>query len=138
MIPLKTQYTEAVPNGFSLIEAVAALSLLSIISLSFFGSIILLARQATENEIRGGAIQAGQRVLDELRLEDPESLPSASGASVDYEVAIAGRKHPFMVDVHFCEDPSLCEVKTTRQIEIEVLYQGVKRFSAETVFTRLR
>jgi len=125
-------------TGFSLIEVMFALGLFGILSLSMAASFIQHMRSNTDNEIRSGAIQAGQLVLDALRTQDPAGMPGAAGApeTETRTETVAGRD--FTVQVTYCQDAALCSSANLRHIAVAVEYQGRTRFETQTVYTQLR
>jgi type II secretory pathway pseudopilin PulG len=125
-------------EAFSLIEVMFALGLFGIVSLSMASSFIQHMRANTDNEVRSGAIQAAQLVLDGLRTEDPASMPgdADSPATESRTETVAGRS--FTVNITYCQDATLCASANMRHISVSVEYQGRTRFETQTVYTQLK
>jgi prepilin-type N-terminal cleavage/methylation domain-containing protein len=128
-------------RGFTLIEVIFSLGLIAIIALSTFSSYQFFIRSNTENEIRTGAMQAAQQVLDSIRAESINSLPGSSTATAQETpprtITIAGRARPYSVAVTYCGIRALCTAPTTRHIKVEVSFDGRKRYETESVFSDL-
>jgi hypothetical protein len=86
------------------------------------------------NEVRSGAAAAGQQVLEELRHEDPMTMPT-SGTSPIRIVTIDGREYE--VQTTFCVVAAYCSWNS-RHLFVEVNHGTDTVFTAETVFTRVR
>ncbi len=126
----KFNYTE---QGFSLVEAIAALTILAVV-LGFAGPLFINQRINNVNsEIRTGAVAASQQILDRLRQTDPTTMPS-SGHQTE---SVSTMGHAYDAAVYYCENASFCGT-TSRHIRVEVRNNGKTVHTAETVYTQFR
>jgi type II secretory pathway pseudopilin PulG len=121
--------------GFSLLEALFAVTLLGIVAMAISRAFVAQARANTQSEIRSEAVQAAQQVLDRLRTVDPASLP-ASGSQTPENIVVGNRT--YSVVVAYCLESAFCSAATTRHIRATVNYRSVKRYEVDTVFAQLR
>jgi prepilin-type N-terminal cleavage/methylation domain-containing protein len=121
-------------GGFTLIEILFSLWLFAILSLSMSSSLIFHMKTNSDNEIRAQAIQAAQRVLDQLRTKETTSLQSTGNQNTN--VDIGGRT--YAVNIAYCSNASLCTSSTIRHLKAEVTYGNRLRYKTETVFTQLK
>lgn len=121
-------------QGFSLIEVLIALVVLGVVTAGVTPAFLHHLKTITTNEIRTGAIQAAQLVLDELRVENPQNMPS-SGSDAAENIQIGSRTYSSVT--RYCDDNSLCTIDT-RQIFVTVSFQNKEIYEVETVYTRLR
>ncbi|MCI5066488.1 hypothetical protein MRY87_12260 [bacterium] len=115
-------------------EIIFALGLFSLAVSALFPAFLDHVRFNTFSEIRSNAYSAAQVVLDDIRLEDPSSLP-ATGSDADRTVAVGERE--FVVAVSYCEDGTYCGA-TTRFITTRVSYRGEEIYEVSTLYTQLR
>ncbi|RMG39431.1 MAG: type II secretion system protein [Candidatus Dadabacteria bacterium] len=120
-------------SGFSLIEVLASLALISIVASGLVPSFALHSHFNNETHTQTLAAAAAQMVMDRLRLENPENLP-LSGDST--ETVSAGGKN-FTIITSYCLRASYCTSKT-RHIALQVTAANKTYFNTETVYTRLR
>jgi len=121
-------------KGFSLLETVVALGLLSALLVAVLPSFFVMMHANTRNEERSAAVGAAQMMMEQLRQQEPASMPS-SGSLPPQVVQIDRRD--FEVVKRFCTTPQFCGADS-RHVLIEVNYGGRKVFSAESVYTTLR
>lgn len=120
-------------QGFSLVEVLAALTILTI-TLGFAAPIFIGQRVNNLNsEIRTGAVAASQQVLDRLRRTDPSGLPS-TGSTTETPTVMG---YTYQARIYYCETSSYCDT-TTRQLRVEVNYNGKTVYNVETVYTQFR
>ena len=86
-------------------------------------------------QTRTEAMQAGQYVLDQLRIVDPSTLDSTGTRDAE-EIVINGRA--YQVFVSFCMEAGYCPGTNTRHIGIEVKRDNQVLFQTQTVYTLLR
>lgn len=120
-------------RGFSLLEVVAALALISFAAVGVVPAFMVHLHANTRSEERSGAVLAVQQTMEALRLEDPTALP-ASGASPTQLVTVGERQ--YQVVTRYCVKPAFCDTNT-RHIEVEVSFGGRKIYAVETVYTQL-
>lgn len=121
--------------GLTLVEVLVALAVLTIaivaIVPAFLSNLALNSRQ----EIKTQAAAAAQVVLDRWRLVEPVDGSMPAGGSAPAEnVSVGGRS--FSVTPQFCTVPAYC-TSSSRQIRVNVAYQGQAVFSAETVYAQV-
>ena len=121
-------------RGTSLLEAVAALFILSVVAVGILPAFAVQLDANTRNEIRAGAVSASQVVMEALRAEDPsQMLASGQGPMKYYTIG----KNRYEVITHYCLKPEFCD-DTTRYLYVEVYLDGRKVYDAETVQTSLQ
>jgi len=120
-------------RGFSMLEVVMSLGLLSIVLAGMTNIYISHLKHNTHAALRTGAINAAQQQLDELREQNPQTFPS-SGYSTS---AIDAGARNYSLVTRFCSTPSFCTTNS-RHILVEASYNGQLLYSVETVFTKLR
>lgn len=121
-------------KGFTLLEVLVAISLMAIMLAGLPAAFVSFSQYNSRMELRTQALAAGQRVLDDLRMEDPQTLQS-SGSTTD-SVVIDGRT--FDVNVTYCVNTTWCGLNS-RHLSLEVDYNGEPSIvEIETVFTKLR
>ena len=79
------------------------------------------------------AIPASQQVLEALRLEDPEAMPS-SGSLSPQTITVGSQQ--FQAIVSFCVNNIYCTT-TSRHVTVDLFVDGMKVYDVETVFTKL-
>ena len=121
-------------GGFTLVEILFALTLFGIAVASCFPAFLGHIQFNNQSEVRSGAYAAAQVLLDELRLEDPSSLPS-SGSDAATEIQVGTRT--YSVVASYCEDSTFCGSET-RFITVRVSYLGEEVYEVSTVYTELR
>lgn len=122
-------------RGFTLIEVLVALALLALVSAGIVPSFLRFVRYNTQMEVKSGALQAAQLVLDNLRFSNPADLPS-EGSSPEEVVNINGRN--YKVTVSYCTVAAYCSSDNTRHLKAMVYLGSKKLYEVETVYTRLR
>lgn len=121
--------------GFTLLETVVALTLFLIMIAGFSQAVASQVTHGKRNELRSKAVMAAQYFLDDLRSQDPATLPTSGTGSPTYFI-IEGRY--FTVTPTYCANSSFCSSSNIRHITANVDYFGDSIYSVETVFTRLR
>jgi len=131
---MSSQNSYCTEQGFSLIEAITALTILAI-TLASAG--LLFGNERLNNiksEIRTEAVAFSQKILDERRRTDPSSLPNTGQETRTYT---NGTGRVFEATIYYCENASLCQ-GSSRQIRVEVKNNGQTAYSVETVYTQFR
>jgi prepilin-type N-terminal cleavage/methylation domain-containing protein len=121
-------------KGFTLLEVLVAMGLLGMLLAGVVPVFFSLMAVNTRNEERSGAVAAAQQVLEELRQQDPGTLPD-SGSTGPHVVPVDRRA--FEVTNWYCLASEYCD-DNSRHVLIEVRYGGRTFFSAESVLTQLR
>lgn len=130
-------------RGFSLVEAIAGLGILSILIATSTNGFLRLTQANRRNQSRGDAAAIGRKVIDELRLRDIENLPQngfIESSDPNSPEIVEGRE--FDVQITYCPPPpapNLCTA-TQRLIQIDVSDRGDGGrifYSTQTVFTAL-
>jgi prepilin-type N-terminal cleavage/methylation domain-containing protein len=121
-------------RGFTLVEALLSMAILGILAAAMVPAFLTQVQSNTRSEMRTSAILAAQQIMEDLRLEDPGTLP-ASGASAPQQV-VAGSQ-TFEVVTRYCVFEAYCDA-ATRHLVVEVFQDGRRVYDAETVYTRLR
>lgn len=120
-------------RGFSMIEVVMSMGLMSIVLSGMATVYIDQLHHNTHTELRTGAINAAEQRLDDLRQQDPASLPN-SGSST---ATIDAGKRSYSVVTTYCAPATYCSANS-RYIDIKASYNGQLLYEVETVFTKLR
>jgi prepilin-type N-terminal cleavage/methylation domain-containing protein len=121
-------------KGFSLVESLCAMGILSIALLGVVPTFHVLMQVDTLSEERSNAVAAAQQVMEGLRQQLPSSLPT-SGASAIQNVSVG--KRVYAVRALYCTKASYCTADT-RHLVLEVSYGGRNVYIVETVYTRLQ
>lgn len=122
-------------EGFSLLEVLVSLVLLVMTSAGILPAFLSHFNHITNNEVRSSAYAAAQRVLDEIRVQDPTDLPS-SGDGTTQNITISGKN--FQVTPSYCQDSGMCGDVNSRHITVRVRYNGTIYYVVETLYTQLR
>ncbi len=122
-------------KGFSMLEVLISMIIFGIVLAGAAPAFIAYLKLNTLSELRSGAAVAGQLKLDELRFEDPTSLPNSG--SVGPETITVGDR-TYDVTTSYCDEASYCITNNNRHITIDVEYNGTNQYSIQTVFTKLR
>lgn len=122
-------------SGFTLIEVLVAIVLLGITAAAALPAFRAQARFNTKMEIKTGAIQTAEQTLDELRLEDPEDLPT-SGSSAWESLTVGDRQYELRTS--YCVNADYCLSERSRHVVVTVKYLDEEIYELETVFTKLR
>lgn len=126
--------TSGQERGFTLLETLVALSLFAIVSVSMLPAFIGHLKINQRSELKTGAIQAAQIVLEELRLENPETLPQLGQIE---NLSVPSAERIYAVEVVYCGVTTHCTTRS-RQVDLTVRYQNEVLYEISTVFTRLR
>lgn len=121
--------------GYTLLEVLFSMVMLSVGILGVANAFATQLSFNTRSQIKSSAIMAAQQVLDEIRVQDPTSLPS-SGSSSPVTVDIGGK--PYFVTITYCQNTTYCSAPTIRVIRADVVHNGQNVFSTETVYAQLR
>jgi type II secretory pathway pseudopilin PulG len=118
----------------TLVEALIAVAILGIAVTAVMPAFMSLMDVNTRDEERSGALAATQHVLEELRHDDPATMPD-SGADPLQLIVIDGREYEVLV--RYCTTAAYCG-DDSRHLLVEVSYGGREIAAVESVFTRLR
>lgn len=132
-------------QGFSLVEAIAALLILTI-SFAIAGPLFLAQTKSNiKNEIRTGAVSVSQQILDNLRLESSLTL----GETNENNIESLGKVYNYTQFV--CTDqptfnndrsitcPTTVDVNNPiRYILLQVKYYEETIYTVETIYTDIR
>ncbi len=121
--------------ALSLIEAFAALFVVSFSALPFAYAYQTHFDFNTKSEHQSGAALAAQIVLDKLRAEDFTIIPR-SGNGPTEQVKI-GRAN-YSVQLGYCKMGKYCTSNSVREIRCTVLLNGNKVYEVDTVYSQLR
>lgn len=121
-------------KGFSLVESLCAMGVLSIALLGVVPTFHVLMQVDTLSEQRSNAVAAAQQVMEGLRQQLPSTLPSSGASAVQY---ISVGKRDYAVRALYCTKSAYCTTDT-RHIVLEVSYGGKNVYIVETVYTRLQ
>ncbi len=121
-------------SGFSLVEVLVSLFLVSITGVAFTHAFLGSLKFNTLSEKRSGAISAAQQVLDELRTKDPFTLPTSGTTS--NTINVGGRN--FTVLVTYCSIGSYCSTPSIRTLSARVTYRNENLYAVDTIFTQLK
>ena len=122
-------------SGFTVMESMVAIALFSISALAMANVFAKNISYNTTNEIKTGAIEAAQQVLDEARFSDPSFFPNG-GQVANEDVKIGNRT--YNTSTTYCRTPTYCTSNTIRSLYVQVQYKGTTYYEIETVYTQLR
>ena len=120
-------------KGVGLVETLVALAIFTLVLGALVPAFIHYLDTNSRTELRTQAVTIAQQVLEDLRVQDPATLPN--NGTEQRTVSYQGRS--FRITIRYCRDPSLC-TSTARQITVEVAYRNRRIYAAETVYTKLR
>jgi prepilin-type N-terminal cleavage/methylation domain-containing protein len=121
-------------KGFTLLESLVAMGLLAIMLASLVPVLFVFLKANTRNEVRSGAVAAAQQSMEELRQQDPTTMPD-EGATEPQVVSVDRRD--FEVVRWYCLAPEYCG-DDSRHVLVEVNLGGKTVYSVESVYTQLR
>ncbi len=121
-------------KGFTLVELLVAIAILTTVIASINLSLSTQLKANHFAKIREEGTKAAQSVLDNLRFEKVQSLPT-SGTQPAVSVTVDPSRI-YDVLVTFCPD-SLCTSNDIRSIGVEVKLKGETVYKTNTVFTSL-
>lgn len=123
-------------KGFTLIESLAAAGLFLIISTFTASSITQYIRMIHQYEERGEAVMATQRVLDEIRVTDPTTMPT--GGQVSYTNVTQGTR-TYRIEATYCPSgTTYCTSNNVRHIRGAAYLNGTKLYEVDTLYSQLR
>jgi len=120
-------------RGLTLVETLFAVAILGFAVSGIMGAFMTLVDASSNSEERSMAIPASQQVLEALRLEDPEAMPS-SGSLSPQTITVGSQQ--FQAIVSFCVNNIYCTT-TSRHVTVDLFVDGMKVYDVETVFTKL-
>ncbi|MDM7324588.1 MAG: type II secretion system protein [Thermus sp.] len=124
------------PFGLTLVEVLVALAILGLMG-PVVGAFIAYLNTNTRSELRSQAVTLAQERLENLRLQDPQSMPQSGCTS---ETETRGSR-TFTVQTCYCSQASLCG-SGARFIEVRVYLgtraTGTPLYGVATVFTQFR
>ncbi|WP_243028985.1 type IV pilus modification PilV family protein [Thermus albus] len=123
-------------RGLTLIEVLVALAILGLIG-PLVGAFIAHLNTNTRSELRSQAVTLAQERLENLRLQDPQTMPR-SGCTSETKTRVS---RTFTVQTCYCSQASLCG-PGARFIEVRVYLgtgtSGTPLYGVATVFTQFR
>ena len=122
-------------SGFTLLEVLVALMIFGVIAASLTPMFATHAKFNSQAEIRSGAIAAAQEVLDNVRLQDPATLPLTGTSSIQN---VEAGDRTYQVTVSYCSNSAYCLTSASRHLKVDVSYRGQEMYEVETVYTQLR
>ncbi len=121
-------------RGFTMIEVLVALSLFGIITAGITSVFVNHLKYNSVAGQRTGAIDAAQQQLDNLRKDDPTTMPVTGNTTSS--IVIGTRT--YSVVTKYCTVSSYCSSVNQRHLRVEVSYIGTLLYVVETVYTKLR
>ena len=121
-------------RGATFVEALVAIVIVGMAAAAMLPAFMTQLDANTRSGQRTGAVSAAEVELEDLRLGDPELMPS-SGSSSPQMIVVGDQA--YQVTTFYCERSELCG-DTTRHIRVEVRLNGETIHEVQTVFTQLR
>ena len=118
-------------KGMTVIEAVVAMSILSIVMAAVLPAFMTFAQTNARSELRSGAVVAAQQVMDTMRRQQD---PSFVGT---HRVDSGLRTYDVVTTICAVDSANCMSTQNARHIRLEVRYAGKTYYSVETVFTQL-
>ena len=122
-------------HGFTLLEVMVSLMLFGIVSAGIMPVFSDFIKHNSSSNLKTQAMAAAQHKLDDLRLQNPQDMPS-SGTQGPEVFDVGARS--FQVYTTYCAISSFCGTNNNRHLRVEAYYDGQKQFGVDTVFTTLR
>lgn len=122
-------------SGFSLIEVMAALFIVSLVSAFMATGFVAQLKYNQDAEIKSAAVSAAQTVLEELRTIDPATMPN-SGSTAPESITVG--RFTFDVTTSYCSNATYCTSNAFRHVRVSVAQRGQVKYDVETVFSQLR
>lgn len=122
-------------EGFTLLEVLVALAIFSVAIVTASSSFQTYLKSNYSAEVRFEAAHAAQSIIDELRFEDVEALPSNGSDAARIVTMNDGRDYE--VTVSYCTDSTYCSSSEIRHLAVEVEYREKVVYRTEAVFTAL-
>ena len=122
-------------EGFTLLEVLVSMVIFAIASAAMAQSFLTHLTMNNRSERRSEAIASAQQVLDQIRTEDPTSLP-VSGSVAPVTVVMGPRT--YTVTATYCGENTFCTSNNIRHIGIQVAYRNTVIYEVETVYSQLR
>lgn len=117
-------------GGFTLIEALVAMVVLTVVLSCVIPMFLGNTRMNTQSERRARAASAVENVLDDLRAQ---TINTRSGTQ-DVSTVVGGQT--FTVRLTYCRLPQLC-TDNSRMVTATALLGAVSYYEAETVFSEV-
>jgi len=121
-------------QGFTLIEVMASMTILLIVSAGVAPAFTNFMRFNTSSQLKTEAMAAASRKLDELRLQNPQDMPTSGSTNDLFTVG----NRDFDVETTFCERDTFCSTNNSRHLKVVISYDSKEVFEVETVYTMLR
>lgn len=122
-------------TGTSMVEVLVALCVMAIVVGQIAPSVAFHMHVNTQAERKTLAIAAAQQVLDELRFQDPTTLPN-TGPGPTSDITMDGLV--LKVTPYYCLNTALCSSNTVRHVTVRTTLYGIQLYETETVYTKLR
>ena len=122
-------------KGFTMLEIMVALTIFGIVAAGMAQAYVLQLHTNNASEVRSQAIQAAQRVLDDIRTKDITQLPS-SGNAAPQTILVNNRS--FIVKIQYCPPTTAYCSTAQRFLRSKVFYKNKQVYAIDTVFAQLR
>ena len=132
---MKQQNSTLRQAAFTLLEVLVSLSIFSIVSAAIGVAFVTHLKVNMQQELRSGAFSAAQQVLDELRVQDPSTMPTSGSDAV--RTLIVGDRI-YSVAVSYCSPATYCTSSHIRSIHVGVTHAGKSQYQVDTVYSQLR
>ncbi len=138
-------HSKLIEQGFSLIEAMAAMLIVTI-TLSSIGPMFMQQRQKNvENDILTGAVTLSQQILDDLRRqetlepgENTESNIDSFGRTYDYTQNICTQKPTVSTNGSVTCSTTPNPSSEARYVLLQINNNGKTVYTVETIYTKVR
>ena len=121
-------------RGLTLVEALVALGILAVILSAVAPTFMTYLDANTLSEIRTGAMLAAEETMEQLRRQDPASLPTTGTSPL---AVVHADARDFEVLTRYCVASQYCN-DDSRHLMVEVSYGGRTVYTVESIFTTLR
>ena len=137
-------------RGASIVEMMASMAMVST-AMAGVGTLMMSYQlQNIRNEIKSGAVIAGEQVLEQLRQCSVNTLPNSGTTTIPANNApttspcgstitpltFMGNKF-YRAQITYCQNRSYCD-SSTRQVQVQVFYENASIFQVETVYTAVQ
>ena len=124
-------------RGFSLVEALIALSILSVVIASIAPLFITFSQTNLKSQRRTEAIAVAQIVVDELRQKPFNEWPASYPDAASLGARSSGKEdNLYDTKILYCTDElPLCD-SGARHTRVEVMKDGETYYQVETVYTQ--
>lgn len=134
---MKSKIFDGKDRGLTLVEALVAMTIF-LITLAFMMPLFTHNHlEVIRRQIDTEAVSVSQSILDELRQKDIKTLPlsGTDTKSIDIESTDKLSKRTYIAKIIYCESNSDCD-QSTREIKVQVNYNGKPVYTAKTLYTQ--